>query len=80
MNCSQLNTPLWELAKEEILRLAVALCAEKNVGFVDAHHAALLRKRPLSTLYSYDKDFDGLPELRRLESQIRGEYVDQYEC
>lgn len=67
MNCSQLKTPLWEFAKDEILRLAVDLCAEKNVGFIDAYHAALLTKKPLSTLYSYDKDFDGLPELRRLE-------------
>jgi len=46
VNCSQLKTPLWEFAKEEILRLAVDLCAEKNVGFIDAYHAALLRKSP----------------------------------
>ncbi len=43
------------------------LCAEKNVGFIDAYHATLLRKKPLGALYGYDKDFDGLPELRRLE-------------
>jgi predicted nucleic acid-binding protein len=45
---------------------AIDLYRRHNVAFADAHHAAEMRANGLSSIYSYDKDFDKLG-VRRLE-------------
>ncbi len=42
------------------LREAVASFAQHNVDFVDAYHAAEIRRRQIKRIYSYDEDFGRL--------------------
>lgn len=38
-----------------------------NVDFIDAYHAAFMKKHSLKKIYSYDKDFDKFNDLERIE-------------
>lgn len=46
---------------------ALATFAESNVDFGDAYLAAFARELPEPAVYSFDKDFDKLSGIRRLE-------------
>lgn len=52
--------------QKEMLRIAVELYATTNVDFIDAYHAADMRRRGLERICSYDRDFDSL-EVARVE-------------
>jgi predicted nucleic acid-binding protein len=43
------------------------LFATSNVGFMDSYHAVLVRHHPMPELYSFDRDFDRIPGVRRIE-------------
>lgn len=45
------------------------LYADSSIDFIDAYHAALLLEQDSPELYSFDRDFDRIPGLRRLEPQ-----------
>lgn len=40
----------------------------KNVSFVDAYQIALMNKKKVKEIYSFDEDFDKFPQIERLES------------
>jgi predicted nucleic acid-binding protein len=40
---------------------------ERGVNFIDAYNAAVMRRRRIDRIYSYDTDFDRLPGLTRVE-------------
>ena len=52
--------------KERVLT-ALDRYRAKPVDFIDAYHAQYLLDKKLDAVYSYDRDFDILPGLRRLE-------------
>lgn len=62
-----LNTPHIRFAEKHLLLQALEEYKATNVDFIDAYHAHVIQKRTTSTLYSYDKDFDKLADLQRLE-------------
>ncbi|MCL5069363.1 MAG: PIN domain-containing protein [Actinobacteria bacterium] len=41
--------------------------ASRNIDFEDALSFAHMEKRQIKEIYSYDRDFDKLEELKRLE-------------
>ena len=43
-----------------VLHEAMALFGQHNVGFIDAHHAAAMRRRGIEAIFSHDQDFDRL--------------------
>ena len=49
------------------LTRACGLFAELNIDFADAYHASLLESRGERRLYSYDRDFDRVTGLMRIE-------------
>ena len=41
---------------------------KKNISLADAYHAALMEKKRISKIYSFDEDFDKFPNIKRLEN------------
>ena len=62
-----LSLPGFDVDGKEILMTALGLYEIKNVDFIDAYHAVYATARGLSTIYSYDRDFDKLMGLQRVE-------------
>lgn len=40
---------------------AAGLYQLKNIDFIDAYNAVLMRTRKIAAIYSYDTDFDKVP-------------------
>jgi predicted nucleic acid-binding protein len=47
--------------------MALQLFERHPIDFIDAYHGALMLARGLTTVYSYDTDFDRLQGLKRVE-------------
>lgn len=54
--------------KRDIVEKALAFYEDKNISFVDAYQAALMLKKKIKKIYSFDPHFDRFPEIERLES------------
>ena len=55
------------LPGRELLQRALELYARTRIDFVDAYNAAIMQRRGLDRIYSYDTDFDRVPGLTRVE-------------
>ena len=62
-----LNTPNLICPNKEIILIALNLYTEKNIDFIDAYNATLLKKERIKDVYSYDKHFDRISGLNRIE-------------
>ncbi len=40
---------------------------DKNISLTDAYNAALMQKKKVRQIYSFDSDFDKFPQIKRLE-------------
>jgi predicted nucleic acid-binding protein len=50
------------------LREVFDLYVDLNVSFVDAYHAALMKRLGLGEIVSFDRGIDRIPGIRRTES------------
>ena len=62
-----LNTPNLDCPHKDLILAALALYGEKNVDFIDAYNAMILRDRGINEVYSYDKHYDRFDWITRLE-------------
>jgi len=62
-----LNTPNIEFDDKDTLLSAIGLYDLKKIDFIDAYNAAAMETQDIDTIYSYDADFDLIPNLKRLE-------------
>jgi uncharacterized protein len=62
-----LDLPGIVLPGKRRLRRALALYVDKNLPLVDAYHAVLMADLGLTDIVSFDRDYDRLPGLRRIE-------------
>lgn len=46
---------------------ALVLYGRKNIDYIDAYNAILMRRKAISEIYSYDSDFDAIEGIRRRE-------------
>lgn len=44
------------------------ILVDTNISFPDAYHVALMQKKKIEQIYSFDEDFDKFPQIKRLES------------
>ena len=56
------------VANRKILRKALEYFANYNISFIDAYQVGYAASRDLG-IYSYDKDFDKLPDIKRTEPE-----------
>ena len=55
----------------EVFRLYI----DKNIPFADAYHAAMMRKLALSEVVSFDRDFNRIETVQRVEPDPEGVLV-----
>jgi len=55
-----------KLQDKEVYREALDIYTKKKVSFADAFNAAFAIKKGIKEIYSYDKDFDKLEEIKRI--------------
>jgi len=54
-------------ASKKLLRHSLVIYARHNIDFIDAYHAAFMKLKSYDAIYSYDRDFDKVSDLKRLE-------------
>jgi predicted nucleic-acid-binding protein len=62
-----LNTPNVVCEKAPLILVALDLFEIHDISFIDAYHAVILPAQGITTLYSYDTDFDQIPAFKRRE-------------
>ena len=62
-----LNTKNLYCPNKEVILHGLAAYDEKNIDYIDAYNAFLIKLAGITELYSYDKHYDRLPWLKRLE-------------
>ena len=62
-----LNTPNLICPHKDLILIALTLYSEKNIDYIDAYNALILKEKGIEELYSYDKDYDRIDWLIRLE-------------
>ena len=61
---SLIRLPFIKVDKNLILN-ALEIYHQHNIDYIDAYLVALMSKRKVKTLYSYDKDFDKIKQIPR---------------
>jgi len=62
-----LNTPNLICPHKDLILSALILYSEKNIDYIDACNALTLKEKGIEELYSYDKHYDRIDWLTRLE-------------
>ena len=62
-----LNTPNLICPHKDLILSALILYSEKNIDYIDAYNALILKEKAVEELYSYDKHYDRIDWLIRLE-------------
>ena len=55
------------LDQKHLLKETLGYYVDKNISFADAFHVALMNKKNINQIYSFDRDFDKFPHINRLE-------------
>lgn len=56
-----------EIVDRNILIIAIQLFENKNIDFTDAYVSSWLTHQKISKIYSYDRDFDNIGDISRIE-------------
>jgi len=62
-----LNTPNLICPHKDLILSALILYSEKKIDYIDAYNALILKENGIEELYSYDKHYDRIDWLTRLE-------------
>ncbi|MBI5788336.1 MAG: PIN domain-containing protein [Candidatus Schekmanbacteria bacterium] len=62
-----LNTPNLKIENHKLINEALLLFSLKNLDFIDAYNSTYIRQKQIDGIYSYDRDFDKVDFLERLE-------------
>lgn len=62
-----LNTPNIKFKERNILVKAIDLYREKNIDFIDVYNYSFMKSNGIDGIYSFDRDFDKLPDIERQE-------------
>jgi len=62
-----LRTPNIIFKERAILLEAINIYRERNISFIDAYNYSYMKANNVTKIYSLDKDFDKLPDIKRLE-------------
>ena len=63
-----LKTPNIRFKERAILLEAINIYRERNISFIDAYDYSYMKANNVTKIYSFDKDFDKLLDIKRLES------------
>lgn len=58
-----------QLTGKALCRQALDVYVEKNIAYADAYHAIWMQQKGLTEVYSWDREFDRVAELTRIEPE-----------
>jgi uncharacterized protein len=70
-----IELPGIELPGKRRFRQVFTYYIEQNISFADAYHAVLMESLRLTHMVSFDRDFDRIPIVQRVEPDTTGELV-----
>ena len=56
-----------DIPDRDIIAESLILFGRKNVDYIDAYNAMLMKRHRLEEIYSYDRDFEEIESVKRLE-------------
>lgn len=56
-----------DVSNRDALLLATQVFESKKIDFIDAYIASWIKSKNLAKVFSYDKDFDKIKEIKRIE-------------
>jgi predicted nucleic-acid-binding protein len=62
-----LNTPNIKIKERNILAEAIKIFRKNNIDFIDSYNYAYIKNLKSNQIYSYDKDFEKLSDIQRLD-------------
>jgi len=62
-----LNTQNLDCPNREIIINALAAYEEKNIDYIDAYNASILKMKGIDEVYSYDRHYDRIKWIKRIE-------------
>lgn len=62
-----LNSPNIYLDDKDLLLSALYIFENNNIDFIDAYNAAVMEYKEIEIIYSYDKHYDQIKEIKRIE-------------
>lgn len=62
-----ISTENLHIPDKDIITDAIALYSRKNIDYIDAYNAVFVKYHGIDEIYSYDKDFDVLEDIKRQE-------------
>lgn len=63
-----MRIPSIKMEKKQLIQTALKEYIDKNISFIDAYSAVLMKKQGIKQIYSFDRDFDKFRDLQRLET------------
>jgi predicted nucleic acid-binding protein len=61
------NTRNLYIHDKDIITDALVLYGRKNIDYIDAYNAVFMKRHNIGEVYSYDKDFDVIEDIKREE-------------
>lgn len=62
-----INTQNLKIPNHGLIAETLALFSEKNIDYIDAYNAVFMNNNSCDQIYSYDKDFDVIENIKRME-------------
>lgn len=62
-----LSSQSLQFENQERLFDAIAIYEDHNIDFIDAYLSAVVKEKKVKGIFSYDRDFDRVPGIRRIE-------------
>lgn len=62
-----LKTPNVMFNQRSVIVKAINLYKDKNISFIDAYNYSYMKANGVTEIYSFDRDFDKLKDVKRLE-------------
>jgi predicted nucleic-acid-binding protein len=62
-----LITPFLLCPQKDLILNALTLYGDKNIDYIDAYNASILREQGIKEVYSYDRHFDKIDWVSRIE-------------
>ena len=62
-----ISTENLHIPDKDIIADAIVLYSRKNIDYIDAYNAVFIKYYGYAEIYSYDKDFDAVEGIKRME-------------
>jgi predicted nucleic acid-binding protein len=62
-----INTPNLKVPNKKLLSEVLVLFGQENIDYIDAYNAVFMKNNGCAQIFSYDKDFDRIENIKRIE-------------